>query len=477
MDIYKIKLWIARSSFMSIAPTVEFGSRFARTVILSRLLTQEEFGVSVAITVMLGIASLVTDVAIDKFAVIEPDKNGKEALAAVHMLSLIRGFVLALVLAASAHATAALFGVPQFGGSFAFAAVIPFVGSFAHFGIKQVQRHYNYGPETWSLLLSNLTAVCALLVAVSVFRDHRAIVVSFLIEAATYVFASHLLARTPYHLKASRELIRRALSFGIPLMFNGIGLALMAQFDRALVGHWLGVDMLAKYSVLLSVAVVPIGLVLRVFGTLSLSFILSNISKGLPASDRYGSLVFFFAVLATVYSLLIALTLDWVTPLVFGRSFDVSLTIHLALTAIVFLRLQRGGAPTNLLLALGRTRELAFLNLSAGAGLALAVVFLTLSPRFEALLWGLAAGDMLSFLLFFFASSAIVSLNKTRLIIDLSLAFGVLALILGMLAYQPSITLAARATLLGVGVVGITLQVAVGLWLQRTLPNRAREEF
>src|SRR5580704_17938524 len=78
MDIYKIKLWIARSSIMSIAPAVDFGSRFARTVILSRLLARDEFGVAVAITVMLGIASLVTDVAIDKFAIIEADESGKE---------------------------------------------------------------------------------------------------------------------------------------------------------------------------------------------------------------------------------------------------------------------------------------------------------------------------------------------------------------------------------------------------------------
>ena len=422
---------------------------------------------------MLGIASLVTDVAIDKFAVVEPDASGNEALAAAHMLSLIRGSVLAVVLVVSAPAMAALFGVPQFGRSFALAALVPLISSFSHLGIKQVQRHYDYAPETWSMLISNVTAICALLIGVSVFRDHRAIVISFLIESAGYVIASHLLARSRYRLKASRELIGRALAFGIPLMLNGIALACMQQFDRALVGHWFGVDMLAKYSVLLSIGVVPISLVLRVFGTMSLSFILSNISKGFLKSDQYGSLVFLFAVLAVLYSLLVALTLDWATPLIFGRAFDVSLNIHLLLTAIVFLRLQRGGAPTNLLLAFGRTRELALLNLSAGAGLALALVFLWWSPRFEALLLGLAVGDLLSFLLLFFASSAVVSLNRSHLIIDLSIAFGVLAVILGMLAYEPGITLGARMALLGTGAAGVAVQFAVGLRNHQTLRYQA----
>jgi O-antigen/teichoic acid export membrane protein len=464
----KIKIWIARTSVISIAPAVDFGTRFARTVILSRLLATDEFGVCVAITVMLGIASLVTDVAIDKFAMIEADESGGEALAAVHMLSLARGALLSLVLVAGAPATAALFNVPQFAGSFAVAALTPFVSSFVHLGIKQVQRHYDYKPETWSLVLSNVAGIGTLLVAISIFGDHRAIVASFLMEGVIYAFISHLLVPTPYRLKANRELIRKALAFGIPLMFNGLGLALLAQFDRALVGRWFGVDMLAKYSVWLSISVVPISLVFRVFGTLSLSFILSRVSKGDFSSGDYRSLVFFFAILSVLYSLLVALTLDWAAPAIFGPSFKVDPGVHLLLTAIVFLRLQRGGAPTNLLLATGRTRELAILNLSGGIGLGLAIAFLYWSPRFEMLLLGLMIGDVFSLTLSYFVASAIINTNKSDLIIDLGTAIMVLAIILGMLSYYPEFDLARRIALLGVGMTAVGVQIALGFWIQRT---------
>lgn len=467
MEISKIKPWIARSSIMSIAPAADFGTRFARTIILSRLLARDEFGIGVAITVMLGIASLVTDVAIDKFAIIEADESGTEALAAAHMLSLLRGGLLSLALLAAAPTMAGLFGVPQSGGSFAFAALVPFISSFAHLGIKQVQRHYQYAPETWCLLLSNFLSLFALFLAISIYGDHRAVVVSFLVQAIVYTCASHLLARTRYHLKGSRTLLRKALSFGMPLTLNGIGLALMAQFDRALVGHWFGVDTLAKYSVLLSISVVPIALVLRIFGTLSLSFMLTKMSEGGLGSDRYGFLVFLFSVLAVIYSLLIALTLDWATPLIFGRSFDVSLEIHLLLTAIVFLRLQRGGAPTNLLLATGHTKELAILNLSAGFGLALAFVLLLWSPTLEMLLSGLAAGDLFSLLLFLFAPLDIIPVNKSILTADLAMGGLALALILGGLAYYPDANVATRLTLFVVGATGVALQLAVGFWIRQ----------
>jgi O-antigen/teichoic acid export membrane protein len=468
MVVSKIKIWIARTSLISIAPTVEFGTRFARTVILSRLLGGDEFGICVAITVMLGTASLVTDVAIDKFAVIEANESGGEALAAAHMLSLIRGGLLLLVLVVAAPATAALFNVSQYAGSFALAGLTPFISSFVHLEIKQVQRHYDYAPETWSLVLSNVAGVCTLLAAISIFGDHRAIVASFLMESAVYVFVSHLLAQTPYRLKVNRAMIRKALAFGIPLMFNGLGLALLSQFDRALVGRWFGVDMLAKYSVWLSISVVPISLVLRVFGTLSLSFILSHVSKGDPSSGYYRSLVFFFAVLAALYSLLVALTLDWAAPAIFGPSFEVDPGVHLLLTAIVFFRLQRGGAPTCLLLAMGRTRELAILNLCGGIGLGLAIAFLYWSPRFEMLLLGLMIGDIICLSLFYFVSSTVVKTDKSHLTADLGMAIIVLAIILGMLTCYPEFDLARRVVLLGVGVTAVGVQIALGFWIQRT---------
>src|SRR5580700_3390041 len=98
MEIAKLRLWVVRGSIISIAPAVEFGSRFARTVILSRLLSQDEFGISVAITVVLGMASLVTDVALDKFALIQADDSAQEALSAGHLLSLIRGALISVAL-------------------------------------------------------------------------------------------------------------------------------------------------------------------------------------------------------------------------------------------------------------------------------------------------------------------------------------------------------------------------------------------
>jgi O-antigen/teichoic acid export membrane protein len=475
LNLSRLNIWIARTSVVSIASMTEYGSRLARTVILSHLLVREQFGIAVAISVVLGTAALVTDISFDKFAMVKTGPEGSRALAATHALSLARGVLLALVLAATAPASAALFGVPHSSASFAVAAFVPLVGSFAHLGIKQAQTNYQYVPEALALIFSNLAALLALIPAVSIFHDHRAIIASFLTESAVYTLASHLLASTPYRLRSDRLMFYAALSFGFPLLLNGIGLAMISQLDRALVGRWFGVETLAVYAVILSISVVPISLITRVIGVMSFSYLLSNKGDSVDLSGRYRSVVYLFAMTSTLYSLFVALTLDVLAPLVFGAAYAVSPLVHILITIIVFFR-QAKGATSAFLVAIGKTGELAFFSLSTGAGLIFALVFLLLRPSFEALLFGLMLGEILSFILFIVASSARSLPHGSGAVVDFAPALAAIVAIVGILSWHPQITLSARATVFGVGMLALIIQLAVGLprlkVLQRLLVDR-----
>lgn len=459
--VLRIKVWMARSSILSIAPAAEFASRFLRTVILSRVLIPEEFGSAVAISVVLGIAGLVTDVSLDKFAMISESGNG-ETLPAVHVLSVARGALVSLVLVISAPATAALFGVPQFAGSFIVAASIPLISSFSHLGIKQVQRSYVYMPEALSTSFANFSALIMIVPAIFVFHDHRAIVVSFLVEATVYVVTSHILARKPYLLRSNRDILTAALRFGFPLLVNGIGLALITQMDRALVGHWFGVDTLAAYAVILSLSVTPVSLVLRVFGTASLSYLVSTKVNDTVRAPNYHLMIFFFGILATSYMLIVATTSDALTPLIFGRKYAIEPNIHMLISIIVFLRIQCAGAPTNLLLATGRTRELALINLSRALGLVCASIFVLFLPDFGLMLLGFLIGDLVTLVLFFVISSARITSNESQAKVDVGAALISALVIVGVLDAVPAITLPARVIVLGVGLVGVTMQLLIG---------------
>ena len=222
----RLGIWAGRIFVASLAPIAVFGSRFAGNIILSRLLAPDEFGTAIAISAVLALGGLVTDVALDRFVVIE---GSTLALSTAHLLYVADSIFLALALIVTAPATAALFGVANFAGSFGLAAGLSAIGGFAHLGIKQIWRNHKYGPESVAQVLANLTALAALFLAAYVLRNHRAIIVGSAVQTVVYVTLSHVLARTPYKLRFDKPMLRQALSFGLPLTLNGIGLAIMSS--------------------------------------------------------------------------------------------------------------------------------------------------------------------------------------------------------------------------------------------------------
>jgi O-antigen/teichoic acid export membrane protein len=459
MALSRIKVWISRGLIVSVAPTVTFCSRFARNVILSRLLVSDQFGTAVAISVVIGLAGLVTDAGLDRFVMIN---NSAKALSAAHALQIARGGLLALALVVCAPLTAALFGIPQFANSFALAALVPLVGGFAHLGIKRIQANYEYGPESVAQLVANIAAIAAVFLAAAILRDHRAIIASFLTESITYVILSHVLAPVPYHLRSDRAMLRAALSFGLPLTINGIALASISQLDRVMVGYWFGVETLGTYAVILSMAVTPVSLILRIFGALGLPYLLAAGDDSSVNSRNYQLLVFFYSTLALLYALWVVLTLDVLTPLVFGSTFVVPPVVHALMAVIVFFRVQRGGAPTIALLASGRTRELALLNLPSAFGLLCALGFVFLWPNFESIVLGVAIGDFIGLSIFFFVSSTRV-MSRHTVTIDFAISLSALAAVIGTFSWIPQITWQARGAVFLVGMLGIGVQLAFGL--------------
>jgi hypothetical protein len=112
----------------------------------------------------------------------------------------------------------------------------------------------------------------AALAAATILPDHRVIILAFLVDAAVYAAARHSLAHAPMRVIPDRETLRQALTYGLPLMLNGVGLALISQADRMVVGRFFGMDILGVYALTLSLAVAPISPLMQTVGTLGFFF-------------------------------------------------------------------------------------------------------------------------------------------------------------------------------------------------------------
>ena len=425
---------------------------------------------------MLAVAALITDLSLDKFVVISTGSDDRtHSLGAVHVLSIARGLVLSGILFITASTTARIFGVPDFAGSFAVAAFCPLFASFAHLNIKQIQQHFQFTSEMIAQVVTQLSAFAAATIGALVFRDHRAMLASFLTEAVVYTIASHVLAHTRYGLSSSRAILQRAAIFALPLMVNGIGLAALSQLDRMLVGAWLGVQILGYYAVMLALSVYPTSLIFRVFGTIGISSLLQHRETESLLQHRetesfgenYALLMFFSSVISVTYSLLVALSLDWLLPTVFGPSFHVNQCEHLLIVAIVYFRLMRGTAPTMYYLVTKKTGELALLNLMSGVGIAIAFWLLHYRSSLDSVLFGLLVGEFLALAVVIYMSSVRSVGPRNLWHTDFLMSLISLTIILGALVWMPEPTWEARSVISLLGLSGIAAELAIGFYTQR----------
>lgn len=403
----RLKLWAGRISWAATAPLVLFAARFGRSVILSRLLAPGEFGITVAITIVITTAELATDVGLDKFVLLKSAADARQSLAAAQALQIFRGLLLSAAIAVLAGPAVTFFGIPRTLASFEFAALVPLVRSFWHLGIKQIQCDYDYRPAALALTASSVAGLAvAALAAATILPDHRVIILSFLVEAAVSVAASHILAHAPMRVIPDRKTLREALAYGLPLMLNGVALALISQADRMVVGRFFGMDILGVYAVVLGLAVAPISLLMQTAGTLGFSMLARSRDTPKRYFETYLWLTWFFAFLAFGYAAFIALTLDVLVPLVFGKAYAVGTDTVILIAAIAFLRILRAGGPTVALLVSGATTRLMLGNLTSVFGVAAAAALAHVHPVLTSVLAGVLFGDVLTMVLLQWAAIA-----------------------------------------------------------------------
>ncbi len=410
-----LKRFLTLGSLASVAPIVEFASRFGRTIILSRLMSPAEFGIGVALTVVIGIAELVTDIGFDRFMMSRPRDDDREVLASMHKLQIARGLILSASIFLASPWIAELFGTPNQVWSFRILAVLLLLRSVAHLESKLVQRDFRYGPNAIASTLPHLAVFAAVYPAASLLGDHRAVLVILLVETAVYIIATHALAKTRFSIVTTdRRILREAITFGLPLTVNGIGIAMMGHLDRVLVGNWFGVETLAFYAVLLNLTVLPITGILRIFGVLGMSF-LGRAQRNPTALGQLSLiLIWVFTVVAAGYAIFTAATIETLAPLLFGRAYTVPPLIAAIVAVMVWLRVSRG-APTIIMLSSGTTGRLMVANLLSGIGLGLAALVLHLLPRLETVFLCVMVGDVASLTTLFWGIREYMS-GRLRLI-------------------------------------------------------------
>lgn len=385
---------LSRGSPLFILSLLDIATPFVRMLVLTHFLDLRELGFASALSATYGMFEQITDIAMYRFVFSSPRGQYEEALGAAHALSVARGAAVGVLVVLCSPLMASIFGLREDWRIFAAVGAVVFIRSFEHLGPRVSERDYRYGAQLKSNLTGAAVGFAAMLMVAINTRSHLALYVQLLFTAAGYVIATHIFSESPYRLNYRTPLLARAFRFGYPLMVNGVGLAVVSQGDRMLVGALLGLPTLGVYSIVLLATTLPISMVLRITSSITLAALLnvSELRSAYVARMKLAARV--FPLLAAGYGLGVVTLANIVVPVVFGEKFRVSIDVIVLLGLAAFFRIARNDPFSSILLQTNRTKRLALVNLSALTSLMFAALLMYYFRTIESAVAGRLLGEL-----------------------------------------------------------------------------------
>ena len=206
-----------------------------RNILLAGLLGPERMGLAVMLAIVLRCLEMGSYLAADRLLVQARDGNAPGFQANAHGLEVVRGLRSGRARTVLADPAAVAFGYPETAWAFAALGLVPALRGFVHLDYRRLQRKLRFGQTLKVESTANLVGTAAVWPALHWTGDYSALLWVSLAQALAHVVMSHAVARRPYRVRFDRLYLGRMLSFGWPMLLNGLVMFGVFQGDRLIV--------------------------------------------------------------------------------------------------------------------------------------------------------------------------------------------------------------------------------------------------
>ena len=229
-----------------------FVIRFARNVLLARLITVADYGTASTLIMAMSLVSMATDLDFGKY--IQQNRKGDDAdfIAAVKTMQVLRGVFVGAIIFALAWPMALLFGQPELIWAYQLVALSPILWSWQHPDLDRFARNMNFLPRAINNVVSGLVGLAAIWPLVQIFGDFRVVLGLIVIEGLCQLGLSFLQAERPFRMRWNGPVARGAILFGWPLMASGLLIYTIQQGDRIIVANRFTAEDLGYFSAALN---------------------------------------------------------------------------------------------------------------------------------------------------------------------------------------------------------------------------------
>lgn len=229
----------------------------ARNLLVARLIPVEDFGIASTFAVTMAIVEMLSALGLQQQIIRDSRGEDPRLQHALQGFQVMRGLISASVLWLIADPIAAFLGIPEAAWAYKWLALVPLLNALIHFDIYRLSRKMRFGPM---LLTATFPAFVSLAMVWPIAKwlgDYRVLLWAILAQSLLAVVTSHLVAERPYRIVFDRKIIADSLRFGWPILVNGMLLFAVFNGDRLIVGHTLGMEQLAIFSLGLTLTLTP----------------------------------------------------------------------------------------------------------------------------------------------------------------------------------------------------------------------------
>lgn len=331
--------------------------RMASSIILTRLLMPEVFGVAGLIASVQFTVALATDLGFQAFVVRHEDGDKKRFLDTVWTVSLIRSSLLALVLIGLSGQLAELFGKPELAPMIAVSGLAFVIEGLASLTLLTALRNRKILQLSVLELVALVVQIAASAVLAYLWGDYWAILVGLMIGSAVKTVLSYAMFTDALRRFAlDRRYLRDLWMFARYVTGSSIIFLLISQCDKLVLAKVMSLDMFGFYILAGNLASAPLG-----FATAYASRVLYPTYSQMFRENE-GDLRARFYAKRRMVSLLYALATGGLigsAPLIIGVLYDdryASAALYLQILCIAALFALNSNAANETLTATGRVR-------------------------------------------------------------------------------------------------------------------------
>jgi len=339
------------------------GFSFARNVIIARLISPADFGVAATFVITVTLFERLSNFGLQLFIVQDPDGESKHLQNSCHSVQIIRGLLIALIIFLFSWPISNLFHIPDALWAFQLLAIVPLLHGFNHLDMFRFQRNVRYMPKAIVETVSELVVLIAAWPLGMYFRDYSALLWLLIGKSVIFAVASHIVADRRYGLSVDFNAIKKIISFGWPLVINGLMLFGIQQGDRLIIGSNYDMTSLGLYSVAFTLTGTVSMMMANINRSLMLPLFSSVQNEKSVYLQRYKTSIHIVSSISFIILILFILYGSWLITFFYGDKYNGAAIFIIWLAAEQTMRMLRS-VPTQASIAVKDTKNSMIANVS-----------------------------------------------------------------------------------------------------------------